>query len=364
MKFSSRDEYIKWVKELRKRKELHPEVEKRLAELLSRIVPDYHPVAEPLGLAGGRNDLMLFEFSGRKALFEIFGTASQVSRDLRILDKTKADSKIAVIIDEDVDRAVFEKFLKENPEDNYPFLFVGELYEEDPPIKVSLKLRQLVLGDEEAKFQRMLRARIPRENFYEGLRKEGIDVLIPGDAETRNVTFKQIFVTLILGKCRELGVREEKLKKLGRWLSHDNILKYTLYRVRLGLNMILYTDFGGNMAVYADFELVDWLRVTHQLPELYVILSLNSIIYEIEDKFMKLEEVDKSRRDITMTIGGAQLHDTAEGRFVLFFLPKNVKSVIIVPPTNRSGDATEGMSEEDFIKMVKFAKPGEVIDIP
>lgn len=363
MRFGSRDEYVNWVRELRKRKELHPEIERRLAELLSRIVPDYHPVAEPVGLAGGRNDLMLFEFSGRKALFEIFGTASQVSRDLRILDKTKADRKVAVIIDKDVDGTVFDKFLKENPEDNYPFLFVGELYE-DPPIDVSLKLRQLVLGDEDAKFQRMLRAKIPRESFYEGLRKEGIDVILPEDVKAQNVTFKQIFVTLILGKCRELGVREEKLKRLGRWLSHDNILKYTLTRVRFGLNMILYTDFEGNMAVYADFELVDWLRVTHQLPELYVILSLNSIIYEIEDKFLKLEEADKSRRDITMTVGGSQLHNTAEGRFVLFHLPRNVRSIIIVPPANRPGDTTEGMGPEDFTKMIRFAKPGEVIDIP
>jgi hypothetical protein len=363
MRFGSRDEYINWVRELRKRKELHPEVEKRLAGLLSGIVPDYHPVAEPLGLAGGRNDLMLFEFSGRKALFEIFGTASQVSRDLRILDKTKADRKVAVIIDKDVDGAVFDRFLKENPEDNYPFLFVGELYE-DPPIDVSLKLRQLVLGDEEAKFQRMLRAKIPRESFYEGLRKEGIDVLLPKDVKTQNVTFKQVFVTLILGKCRELGVREEKLKRLGHWLSQDNVLKYTLARVNMGLNMILYTDFGGNMAVYADIELVDWIRITHQLPELYVILSMNSIIHEIEDDFLKLNDAEKLGRDLKMTVGFSQIHDTNKGRVVVFQIPRDTKSIRMVTPVNKPGDETEGLGEEDYIKMMKFNRPGDVIHIP
>lgn len=342
---------------------MHPEVEKRLAELLSRIVPDYHPVAEPVGLAGGRNDLMLFEFSGRKALFEIFGTASQVSRDLRILDKTKADRKVAVIIDKDVDGAVFDKFLKENPEDNYPFLFVGELYE-DPPIKVSLKLRELVMGDEEAKFQRMLRARIPRQNFYEGLRKEGIDVIVPGDGEAKNVTFKQVFVTLILLKCRELGVREEKLKRLGRWLSQDNVLKYTLARVNMGLNMILYTDFEGNMAVYADIELVDWIRIANQLPELYVILSMNSIIHEIEDKFFKLEEAEKSGRDLKITVGFSQIHETDEGRFVVFQIPSDTKSILMVKPASRPGDETAASSDEDYIKIVEFNTPGDVIRIP
>lgn len=363
MRFSSRDKYIKWMRELRKRKEMHPEVERRLTELLSRIVPDYHPVAEPLGLAGGRNDLMLFEFSGRKALFEIFGTASQVSRDLRILDKTKADRKVAVIIDKDVDGKVFDKFLKENPEDNYPFLFVGELYE-DPPIDVSLKLSQLVMGDEEAKFQRMLRAKIPRESFYEGLRKEGIDVLLPEDVKAQDITFKRVFVTLIIGKCRELGVREEKLKRLGRWLSQDNVLKYTLARVNIGLNMILYTDFEGNMAVYADIELVDWIRITHKLPELYVILSMNSIIHEIEDKFLNLDEAEKSERDLKVTVGFSQLHDTNEGRFVVFQIPRNTKSIRMVTPVNQPGDETEELDAEDYVKMMKFNKPGDVIQIP
>jgi hypothetical protein len=49
---------------------------------------------------------------------------------------------------------------------------------------------------------------------------------------------------------------------------------------------------------------------------------------------------------------------------VLFHLLQNIRSIIIVPPANKPGDATEGMGVEDFIKMMKFAKPGEVIDIP
>jgi hypothetical protein len=68
----------------------------------------------------------------KKVLFEIFDTRSQVSRDLRILDKTKADKKIAVIIEKEVDFTVFETFINENPEDKYPFIFIGKLFEEPP----------------------------------------------------------------------------------------------------------------------------------------------------------------------------------------------------------------------------------------
>jgi hypothetical protein len=67
----------------------------------------------------GRNDLLLFDFQGRKVLFEIFATKGQVSRDLRILDKTRADKKIAVIIDKEVDPGVWEQIHKEKPEGNY-----------------------------------------------------------------------------------------------------------------------------------------------------------------------------------------------------------------------------------------------------
>jgi hypothetical protein len=115
-------EVIEQIKEKRRSQLLHGEVEAKLIAMLERVIPQYYPVKEPQGLAGGRNDLMLFEFSGRKILFEVFATASQVSRDLRILDKTKADAKIAVIIDPEIDNRVIERFLKENPENNYPYI--------------------------------------------------------------------------------------------------------------------------------------------------------------------------------------------------------------------------------------------------
>ena len=76
-------------------------------------------------------------------LFEVFCSRSQVWRHLRILDKTDADIKVAVIVDKEVDSAVLAAFLKENPESDYPFLLISELFEE-PPIMCSLKLSELV----------------------------------------------------------------------------------------------------------------------------------------------------------------------------------------------------------------------------
>ena len=159
-----RQDYIPWLLDLRKKKRLHPTVEEKLVGVLKQVAPDFHPVQEPLGLPGGRNDLLLFEFTGRKILFEIFASASQVSRDLRILDKTKADYKIAVLIDKDADPTVADHYFKENPEDNYPYIFIGELFEE-PPVECVLKLRQLIFKDEEALFQRILRTKSRHARF-------------------------------------------------------------------------------------------------------------------------------------------------------------------------------------------------------
>jgi hypothetical protein len=36
----------------------------------------------------------------------------------------------------------------------------------------------------------------------------------------------------------------------------------------------------------------------------------------------------------------------------------------MVTPVNSPGDETEGLSDDDYIKMMEFNKPGDVIRIP
>ena len=161
-----------WILKNRKAKRLHGIVEDRLVAILTKIFPDYHPVKEAQGLAGGRNDLILFEFNGRKVLFEVFASHTQVTRDLRILDRTKADVKIAVLIDKKIDSRIIEKFFKENPEDNYPYIFVGELFIESKINQCALKLNELISGEEEAIFRRVLNQKLKTSNFLDSCKKE------------------------------------------------------------------------------------------------------------------------------------------------------------------------------------------------
>jgi len=348
---SKSEDYSKQLLALRKSRKLHPMVENRLIKLLGNVTPDLHPLKEPQGLAGGRNDLMLFEFSGKKVVFEVFATYSQVSRDLLILHKTQADVKIAVIIDQAVEARVFDRFLRENPDDTFPFVFIGELFE-DPPMSCYLKLRELIAGDEEAKFQRMLRAKLSTTSFLNWCKQHGINVFSKDEVESREVSYAQIFITTVLSKCRSLGVAQEQLEKLGQWLSQEKALNYIFLKVDLGFNMFLYTDLEGHFAAYSDMELVDWIRAGHLFSQPHVLLSLNAIIYEFEDKFLVSKELSLNpARKISITIGASQVFKTQTGRDVICSLPRNVESVVLLPPMLPEKSLAE------YWSMVKISRP-------
>lgn len=355
------DTLIQEITRLRKAKHLHTAVEDRLAMLVNKISPDYHPIKEPVGLAGGRNDLMLFEFNGKKILFEIFATRSQVSRDLRILDKTKADKKIAVIVDKEVDASVFEAFIKENPEDNYPFMFIGELFEE-PPISCTLKLRELIMGDEEAKFLRMLRAKISVENFFSICKKEGIEVLLQDDIKSGNVTLAKILTTVVLDKCLKFGISREKVKNLGAWFSSNNVTNYAMRSISAGMNVILYTDFVENFSIYSDIDLSDWIRASYLFPQPFVIMSLNALILEIDEKYLRDDEKIFARKEPTLYLGMSQVYESSTGNLVVCSLPKDTYSVVIIPPVDEDGTKIA----DDYLKMIQVTTPNKqvVVNLP
>jgi len=109
-------------------------------------------------------------------------------------------------------------------------IFISELFEE-PPIICLLKLRELVLGDEEARFQRMLHTRLPKEDFFRACRKEGIEVLLSEDIDAGSATLAKMLITVVLGKCLKYGVARERVKNLGQWLFSDTTINYVLRKI-------------------------------------------------------------------------------------------------------------------------------------
>ena len=354
------ENYIQWIRDIRKEKKLHGIVEDKLVEILSALFSDFESVKEPQGLAGGRNDLMLFRFDGKKVLFEIFGSKSQVSRDLRILDKTIADKKIAVIIDKEIDNGVIDKFLKENPESNYPYIFIGELFEKEFIAKCKNKLRYLIQGDEESWFQICLHQKLYVNNqefkeFVDLLKELGFSPLSEEEIATGQVSASKVFNLIVLNKLKSIGINRNKLLFILSWLSDYRNFLCLLKQLDHGLNMFLYIDFDGRIGFYTDVELTDYLRIGYRLPEPQLILSMNSIFHEIIEKFFITKfEVDKDN-SILYTIGFSEIVKGKEGNIVTFRVPLGTKKIFVKLPRKLSDDEMQSSMDAKTCKeMMEF----------
>ncbi len=114
------------VKRLKRSKQLHQTVEKRLSNLLTRLFPESCAVPEVSGVLGGRNDLMQFFPNGGRAVFELFASPSQVPQDLRLLEQSAADVKLAILLDREIDPKLADRFFHSKP-DSFPFQWLSQV---------------------------------------------------------------------------------------------------------------------------------------------------------------------------------------------------------------------------------------------
>ena len=335
---------------LRKKKKLHSEVESKLAKLLKIALPELHSVSEIQGLPGGRNDLIAYDFLGKSVVFEIFASSTQVSRDLLILECTVAEKKIAVILDKNIDPKIYDTFLRQKPDLPYPHLFISELYE-NPPHQICLKLREIIAGDEEARFKRILRQRLKSIDFGKEFQKDGIQFLSKDDISSKKISYSSLFITLVLRKLISFGLARRNLITFGKWLSATETLEFLFLRLSLGFNIFLYTDLNENIAFYSDVELSDWIRAGDYFESPYIILSMNAMIREMESKYFKKLEYQLSREpgDNTMFLGMSQVHKTKEGRVVILSIPKDTIKIVILPPMEPKH------TNEDYLNMIEFS---------
>lgn len=353
----STHEYIEFVLDLRRRNCLHSYVEACLIEMCKALFPEFHPLKEVQGLAGGRNDLMLYQFNGQKILFEIFGTASQVSRDLRILDRTQADVKIAVVIDKDVDPKVFDRFLRENPETNYPFIFVAEIADPARSHQGRLKLHELIIGSEAVRFVRFMRnmSATAFRRFLSECRRDGIVVLTEDDLRESTITFDKVFITIIVHRLHELGIGLPMLKKAAEWMSKPGAVEFALNKVAFGFNLFLYTDLRENFGFYSDVELLDFLSIGPETRSGKALLSINSIVLEIFDKYYK-EPDFKVPRDLRIFAGRSTVFQNEDGRLVTFSIPIKASKIVIFPPMQIEGKRVP--TAEEIIRTIEVSTPG------
>jgi hypothetical protein len=237
-------------------------------------------------------------------LFEIFATANQVSRDLRILDMTQADVKIAIIIDKEIDKKVIEKFLRENPEGNYPFLFISQILDENNIADTILKLRNLIYKDDNEKILELIKKKISYTEFIKKCDDEGIKILIAPFQEN-TITLKNIFITLVANKIFKIIRDNEKVLKLVKWLSDDKLIEFIFAKINWGFNIFIFSDLKETYCIESDIEFLDWLRIFDQDASPLLILPLNKILYDIDAKIFK--NILNINKNIRFTVGQSQL---------------------------------------------------------
>jgi hypothetical protein len=336
------------IRILRKEKMLHPKVLEELKNIIDRCFPDYTPIAEIQGLAGGRNDLIGFKYNTRKILFEIFATANQVSRDLRILDKTLADIKIAIIIDKEVDQRVTEKFLRENPEDNYPFIFISQILDKNK-MKVAIKLKDIFSKNDKDIILEEIRKKISYKEFVKICNNEKIKIL-SSPIDKSEITLKNIFITFVSNKILKMSHDNGDVLNLLKWLSDDKLIEFILLKINLGFNIFIFTDLKENYCIESDIEFLDWLSLFNTEDHPYVLLSLNKVLYEIDEKIFK--NTLNINREIKYTIGRSQLYEEEDGRIVTFSIPKDTKEIHLFKPLNYNNE--EDVTWEKYKEMMKF----------
>jgi hypothetical protein len=91
----------------------------------------------------GRNDLVHYLFDGRRVVFEVFTSTSQVPHDLRLLERAQAHARVAILLDEAVDARLAREYFRKCP-DAFPFLWVSDILDPQQEAATAAKLATLL----------------------------------------------------------------------------------------------------------------------------------------------------------------------------------------------------------------------------
>jgi hypothetical protein len=280
--FQTHQEYIQFIKRLKSQKLLHTVVEKRLQELLYKIYPDSHSTTEVSGVLGGRNDLFQFFFNGRRVVFELFFSPSQVSQDLRLLEQSFADVKIAVLLDYDVNPKLADEYFRKKP-DHFEFLWLKQVMSKQDERFCLARLKELI--DENhviRKFRDLLST--PAGELIQDKFSEQLEIIENKllSAPTSQINLQelngyQMASLMTVSRLHQLGIPKEKLRPLLAWLHNSIEFAFTL--VSNGFQAFLITDLREYNAIWSDGDLADSLIIgAESEAQGRVVICLNEIV--------------------------------------------------------------------------------------
>jgi hypothetical protein len=280
--------YIESIKQIKRKNELHPRVEERLSELLTKIYPEDRPVSEVSGVLGGRNDLILFSFTGRRIVFELFFSPTQVAQDLRLLEQSNAEIKIAVLLDDEINPKLSTEYFRKKPE-HFPYIWLKWIVDPDWESICLQRLRELI--DEQAVIVQMraLLSSPAGESIEQYFKKqiqainEKIDKQKKKETplKVKNLSGYQIAALLVIKELRNMGIPLERLRSLHAWLQKS--IPYGFTVAAAGFQVFLMTDLNGRHAIWSDGDFADDLIMgADGRRSGNVVMCLNPIINQID----------------------------------------------------------------------------------
>jgi hypothetical protein len=120
------ERFREWVRDSLPKRQVHAAFQNSLRLLLSAEFPSTTAIPEVYAVEGGRNDMVQYAQDGKRAVFELFCSPSQVPQDLRLLERADAHWKIAVLLDEEINRDLATNFFRKKPE-GLPFLWLSQV---------------------------------------------------------------------------------------------------------------------------------------------------------------------------------------------------------------------------------------------
>ena len=120
------ERFREWVRDSLPKRQVHAAFQNSLRLLLSAEFPGTTAIPEVYAVKGGRNDMVQYAQDGKRAVFELFCSPSQVPQDLRLLERADAHWKIAVLLDEEINRDLATNFFRKKPE-GLPFLWLSQV---------------------------------------------------------------------------------------------------------------------------------------------------------------------------------------------------------------------------------------------
>lgn len=269
------------ILQMRKSRKLHKVAEDRLGLLLAQAFPECVAVPEVSAVLGGRNDLIQFSFTGRCVVFEIFCSVSQVPQDLRLLEQAECEVKIAILIDQDVDKRVSRAYFRKKP-NAFPHIWLSRLLDPSWDKIMVARLRELI--DEESSVRRL--RRLVQTSHGESVERavlrflEQIEQRLPSSRSPGAklpLTGKDILALQVVGLLKQRGIPIEKLRSLFQWLREGT--EYATLVVRAGFQAFLVTDLEGRHAIWSDGDLADDLIMgASATSEMRIVVCLNQVI--------------------------------------------------------------------------------------